>query len=93
MVCKHGILRAVLRHRALQVLNTDQLVQHLFKGGNLAGDLKNLLVAAARAIADLVKPEELCPEFIIPNALNKEVAPAVAKAVMEAARRTGVARI
>lgn len=50
-------------------------------------------IAAARAIADLVKPEELCPEFIIPNALNKEVAPAVAKAVMEAARRTGVARV
>ncbi|WP_195984216.1 malic enzyme-like NAD(P)-binding protein [Clostridium sp. D33t1_170424_F3] len=50
-------------------------------------------IAAARAIAELVKPEELCPEFIIPNALNKEVAPAVAKAVMEAARRTGVARV
>lgn len=50
-------------------------------------------IAAARAIADLVKPEELCPEFIIPNALDKEVAPAVAKAVMEAARRTGVARV
>lgn len=50
-------------------------------------------IAAARAIADLVKPEDLCPEFIIPNALNKEVAPAVAKAVMEAARRTGVARV
>lgn len=50
-------------------------------------------IAAAEAIAGLVKPEELCPEFIIPNPFNKEVAPAVAKAVMEAARRTGVARV
>ncbi len=50
-------------------------------------------IAAAKTIAALVKPEELCPEFIIPNPFNKEVAPAVAKAVMEAARRTGVARV
>ena len=34
-----------------------------------------------------------CPEFIIPNPLNKEVAPAVAKAVKDAARKTGVARV
>ena len=50
-------------------------------------------IAAAQAIANLVKPEELSPEFIIPNPFNKEVAPAVAKAVMEAAHRTGVARV
>ena len=50
-------------------------------------------IAAAQAIASLVKPEELSPEFIIPNPFNKEVAPAVAKAVMEAAHRTGVARV
>ena len=42
-------------------------------------------IAAAQAIASLIKPEELSPEFIIPNPFNKEVAPAVAKAVMEAA--------
>lgn len=50
-------------------------------------------IAAAQAIASLIKPEELSPEFIIPNPFNKEVAPAVAKAVMEAAHRTGVARV
>ena len=49
--------------------------------------------AAAYAIAGLVKEDELCPEFIIPNPLNKEVAPAVANAVKEAARKTGVARV
>ena len=46
-------------------------------------------IAAAYAIAGLVKEDELCPEFIIPNPLNKEVAPAVANAVKEAARKTG----
>ena len=45
------------------------------------------------SIAGLVKEDELCPEFIIPNPLNKEVAPAVANAVKEAARKTGVARV
>lgn len=50
-------------------------------------------IAAAYAIAGLVKEDELCPEFIIPNPLNKEVAPAVANAVKEAARKTGVARV
>jgi len=50
-------------------------------------------LAAARAIADYIKPEELNAEYIVPSALNKEVAKAVAAAVAEAARKTGVARI
>ena len=50
-------------------------------------------IAAAYAIANLVKPEELSPEFIIPAPFNKEVAPAVAEAVKAAARKTGVARL
>jgi len=50
-------------------------------------------LAAARAIADFLKPEEINAENIVPSALNKEVAFAVAKAVAEAARETGVARI
>ena len=37
--------------------------------------------------------EELSPEYIIPKAFDKRVGPAVAKAVAEAAKRTGVARI
>ena len=37
--------------------------------------------------------EELSPEYIIPSPLDKSVAPEVAKAVAEAARRTNVARI
>ena len=37
--------------------------------------------------------QELSPEYIIPKAFDKRVGPAVAKAVAEAAKRTGVARI
>ncbi len=50
-------------------------------------------IAAAKAIADYVKPEELSAEYIIPSALDRGVAAAVAAAVAEAARKTGVARI
>ncbi|MDR1564878.1 MAG: NADP-dependent malic enzyme [Oscillospiraceae bacterium] len=50
-------------------------------------------IAAAKAIAEMVSEEELCPEFIIPAALNREVGKRVAEAVAEAARKSGVARI
>ncbi|MEA4901233.1 NAD(P)-dependent malic enzyme [Desulfitobacterium sp.] len=49
-------------------------------------------VAAAYAIANLIKPEELRKDYIIPNAFNPEVAPAVAKAVAKAAIDSGIAR-
>ena len=50
-------------------------------------------VAAAYAIANLIPEEELSPEYIIPNPFDKRVVKAVADAVAEAARKTGVARI
>jgi len=50
-------------------------------------------IAAAKAIASLVSDEELCPEYIIPAPFDKRVGPVVAKAVAEAARKSGVARI
>ena len=50
-------------------------------------------VAAAYAIANLIKEEELIPEYIIPAVFDERVAPAVAKAVAKAARETGVARV
>ena len=50
-------------------------------------------IAAAYAIADYVKPEELSADYIIPSALDRNVAQAVAKAVSDAAKKTGVARI
>lgn len=47
--------------------------------------------AAARAIADMVTDDELSEEYVIPDALNKEVAKQVAKYVAQAAIDTGVA--
>ena len=54
---------------------------------------EEMKMAAAMAIAGLVSEEELNEEYIIPRAFDPRVAPAVAKAVAEAARTTGVARI
>ena len=54
---------------------------------------EEMKMAAAEALAGLVSAEELSADYIIPAAFDKRVGPAVAKAVAEAARRTGVARI
>lgn len=50
-------------------------------------------LAAADALASLISDEELNEEYIIPKAFDPRVGKAVAAAVAEAARRTGVARI
>ena len=54
---------------------------------------EEMKMAAAGALADLIAPEELSAEYIIPKAFDKRVGPAVAKAVAGAARASGVARI
>ena len=53
---------------------------------------EDMKTAAAYAIASLVGDDELTPRHIIPDALDRRVGPAVAKAVAEAAVRSGVAR-
>ena len=59
-----------------------------------ASDINDeMKIAASKALADLITDEELSPEYIIPKAFDKKVGPAVAKAVAEAAKATGVARI
>lgn len=50
-------------------------------------------LAAAKAIAGIITDEELSAEYIIPSALDERVAPAVAAAVAQAARDTGMARL
>ena len=50
-------------------------------------------IAAAKAIADYIPENELTADNIIPSALDKNVSAAVAKAVIQAAKDTGVARI
>jgi len=49
-------------------------------------------MAASYAIANLVSDSELSPEYILPKAFDKRIAPAVAKAVAKAAIKSGVAR-
>ena len=59
-----------------------------------ASDINDeMKIAAANAIAGIVSDEELNPEYILPDAFDKRVGPAVAAAVAQAARDTGVARI
>ena len=54
---------------------------------------EEMKVAAATALAELISEDELSADYIIPAAFDERVGPAVAKAVAEAARATGVARI
>ncbi|OGO89062.1 MAG: malate dehydrogenase [Clostridiales bacterium GWF2_36_10] len=59
-----------------------------------ASDINDeMKIAAAYAIASFVTDDKLSADYIIPSALDKNVATAVAKAVAEAAIKTGVARI
>ncbi len=54
---------------------------------------EEMKMAAARALAGLISDEELSADYIIPKAFDKRVGPAVARAVAEAARKSGVARL
>ena len=54
---------------------------------------EEMKMAAAMALANLISDEELNADYIIPKAFDPRVGPAVAKAVAEAARKSGVARI
>ncbi len=54
---------------------------------------EEMKMAAAHALAELVSDEELSADYIIPAAFDKRVGPAVAKAVAEAARESGAARL
>ncbi len=54
---------------------------------------EEMKIAAAKALADLINGEELSADYIIPKAFDPRVGKAVAAAVAEAARKSGVARI
>ena len=60
------------------------------RASDINDDMK---IAAAYAIASFVDDDKLSPEYIIPSVLDRSVASAVAKAVSDAARKSGVARI
>jgi len=54
---------------------------------------EEIKLAAANAIAHIIKDDELHAEYIIPSIFNKEVVASVAESVAKAARKTGIARI
>ena len=59
-----------------------------------ASDINDeMKIAAANALASLISDEELSADYIIPKAFDPRVGKAVAKAVAEAARKSGVARL
>ena len=59
-----------------------------------ASDINDAMkIAAAKAIADFVTPDNLSAEYIIPSPLEEGVSEAVAKAVAQAAKDSGVARV
>lgn len=59
-----------------------------------ASDINDeMKMAASYAIAGLITDDELNEDYIIPAAFDERVGPAVAKAVAEAARKTGIARL
>ncbi|NLG53946.1 MAG: NAD-dependent malic enzyme [Clostridiales bacterium] len=60
------------------------------RASDINDDMK---VAAAYAIANLIDEKDLRPDYIIPEPFDKRVGPAVAKAVAEAAKESGVARL
>ena len=54
---------------------------------------EEMKAAASYAIASLVSDDELNDEYILPKAFDRRVGKAVAEAVMEAARKSGVAKL
>jgi malate dehydrogenase (oxaloacetate-decarboxylating) len=67
----------------------------IFRGALDAGApsiTEEMKLAAAHGIANVVTEEDLSEDYIIPSVFNREVAPAVAEAVVEEAKRDGIAR-
>jgi malate dehydrogenase (oxaloacetate-decarboxylating) len=68
----------------------------IFRGALDAGApriTEEMKLAAAKGIAGVVAADDLSEDYIIPSVFDRDVAPAVAKAVVEEARRDGIARV
>jgi malate dehydrogenase (oxaloacetate-decarboxylating) len=67
----------------------------IFRGALDAGApriTEEMKLAAARGIAEVVTEDDLAEDYIIPSVFNRDVAPAVAQAVVEEAKQAGLAR-
>jgi malate dehydrogenase (oxaloacetate-decarboxylating) len=68
----------------------------IFRGALDAGApriTEQMKLAAATGIAEVVGDEDLSEDYIIPSVFDRDVAPAVAAAVIDEARRDGIARV
>ena len=68
----------------------------IFRGALDAGApriTEEMKLAAAKGIAEVVAAEDLSENYIIPSVFDRDVAPAVARAVVNEARRAGLARV
>jgi malate dehydrogenase (oxaloacetate-decarboxylating) len=68
----------------------------IFRGALDAGApriTEEMKLAAAQGIAEVVGEEDLSEDYIIPSVFDRDVAPAVAAAVVKEARREGIARV
>ncbi len=54
---------------------------------------EEMKIAAVKAIADIIKPEELTEDYIIPGAFDERVADNVAREVAKTAIETGVSKL
>ena len=76
-------------------INNVLVFPGIFRGALSCGAVQiteGMKHAAAKALADMVPPEQLSAEYILPSPLNRDAAQAVADAVAGEARRAGIAR-
>lgn len=91
-----AVVVATGRTDAPNLITNTLVLPGIFRGAldvRATHTTKDMVVAAAHAIADLVPPAQLSPEYIVPSVMDYRVAPYVAGKVAEAAERSGAARI
>ncbi|GAA3567795.1 NADP-dependent malic enzyme [Kribbella ginsengisoli] len=92
---RHAAVVATGRSDFPNQINNVLAFPGIFRGAfdvNASRITEGMKLAAAEALAALIPEEELRADYIIPSPFDARVAPAVAAAVAEAARRDGVAR-
>jgi malate dehydrogenase (oxaloacetate-decarboxylating) len=92
---RHAAVVATGRSDFPNQINNVLAFPGIFRGAfdaNASRITEGMKLAAAEALADLIPAGELRADYIIPSPFDERVAPAVAAAVAEAARREGVAR-
>ena len=91
----HARIMATGRSDYPNQINNVLCFPGIFRGALDAGAPKiteEMKLAAAKGIADVVDEADLAEDYIIPSVFNRDVAPRVAAAVVEEAKREGIAR-